>query len=91
MLGFEWAPECYHLSYGMVNLPEGRMKSREGTVIDADDLIEEVFQLAADEIRGRDSEDELSDEEVQKRAAAIGMAAIKFYLLRVRPRTHHQL
>ena len=85
MLGFEWAPECYHLSYGMVNLPEGRMKSREGTVIDADDLIEEMFQLAADEIRGRDSEGELSDEEVQKRAFAIGLAAIKFYLLRVRP------
>ena len=85
MLGFEWAPECYHLSYGMVNLPEGRMKSREGTVIDADDLIEEMFQLAADEIRERDSESELSDEEIQKRAFAIGMAAIKFYLLRVRP------
>ena len=85
MLGFEWASECYHLSYGMVNLPEGRMKSREGTVIDADDLIEEMFQLAADEIRSRDSEGELSDEEVQKRAFAIGMAAIKFYLLRVRP------
>ena len=85
MLGFEWAPECYHLSYGMVNLPEGKMKSREGTVIDADDLIEEMFQLAADEIRGRDSEGKLSDAEVQKRAFAIGMAAIKFYLLRVRP------
>ena len=85
MLGFEWAPECYHLSYGMVNLPEGKMKSREGTVIDADDLIEEMFQLAADEIRQRDSEDRLSNEEVQKRAFAIGMAAIKFYLLRVRP------
>ena len=85
MLGFEWAPECYHLSYGMVNLPEGKMKSREGTVIDADDLIEEMFQLAADEIRQRDSEGELSDKEVQKRAFAIGMAAIKFYLLRVRP------
>ena len=85
MLGFEWASECYHLSYGMVNLPEGRMKSREGTVIDADDLIEEMLQLAADEIRQRDSEDRLSDEEVQKRAFAIGLSAIKFYLLRVRP------
>ncbi len=85
MLGFEWAPECYHLSYGMVNLPEGKMKSREGTVIDADDLIEEMFQLAADEIWQRDSAGRLSDEEVQKRAFAIGMAAIKFYLLRVRP------
>lgn len=85
VLGFEWASECYHLSYGMVNLPEGKMKSREGTVIDADDLIEEMLQLAADEIRRRDSESKLSDEEIQKRAFAIGMAAIKFYLLRVRP------
>ena len=85
MLAFEWASECYHLSYGMVNLPEGKMKSREGTVIDADDLIEEMIQLAADEIQKRDSEGKLSDEEVQKRAFAIGLAAIKFYLLRVRP------
>ncbi len=85
MLDFEWARGCYHLSYGMVNLPEGKMKSREGTVIDADDLIEEMFQLAADEIRQRDSEGKLSDEEVQKRAFVIGLAAIKFYLLRVRP------
>ncbi len=85
MLGLEWASGCYHLSYGMVNLPEGRMKSREGTVIDADDLIEEMIQLAADEIRGRDAEGRLSDEEIQKRAFAIGLSAIKFYLLRVRP------
>ena len=85
MLGFEWASECYHLSYGMVNLPEGRMKSREGTVVDADDLIEEMRQLAESEIRGRDPEGKLSDEKIQKRALAIGLAAIKFYLLRARP------
>jgi arginyl-tRNA synthetase len=85
MLGFEWAAGCYHLSYGMVNLPEGKMKSREGTVVDADDLIEEMRQLAEDEIRRRDTEDTLSDEEIQNRAFAIGLAAIKFYLLRTRP------
>lgn len=85
MLGFEWADGCYHLSYGMVNLPEGKMKSREGTVVDADDLIEEMRQLAEDEIRRRDSEGVLSDVEIQKRALAIGLAAIKFYLLRARP------
>ena len=85
LLGFEWADGCYHLSYGMVNLPEGKMKSREGTVVDADDLIEEMRQLAEDEIRRRDTEDTLSGEEIQKRALAIGLAAIKFYLLRTRP------
>ena len=85
MLGFKWADGCYHLSYGMVNLPEGKMKSREGTVVDADDLIDEMRQLAEDEIRRRDSEGVLSDEEIQKRALAIGLAAIKFYLLRARP------
>ena len=85
MLGFEWADGCYHLSYGMVNLPEGRMKSREGTVVDADDLIEEMRQLAEDEIRRRDTEDTLSHKAIQKRAIAIGLAAIKFYLLRTRP------
>ncbi|MDE0183967.1 MAG: arginine--tRNA ligase [Candidatus Poribacteria bacterium] len=85
MLDFEWADGCYHLSYGMVNLPEGKMKSREGTVVDADDLIEEMRQLAEDEIRRRDTENTLSHEEIQKRALAIGLAAIKFYLLRTRP------
>ena len=85
MLGFDWADGCHHLSYGMVNLPEGKMKSREGTVVDADDLIEDMRQLAEDEIRRRDSEGVLSDEEIQKRALAIALAAIKFYLLRTRP------
>ena len=85
MLGFKWADGCYHLSYGMVNLPEGKMKSREGTVVDADDLIEEMRQLAEDEIRKRDTDHTLSHEEIHKRAHAIGLAAIKFYLLRTRP------
>lgn len=85
MLGFEWASGCYHLSYGHVNLPEGRMKSREGTVVDADDLIEEMRQLAAEEIRARNPEGKLSDDEIQRRAMIIGLAAIKFYLLKARP------
>ena len=85
MLGFEWANGCYHLSYGHVNLPEGRMKSREGTVVDADELIEEMRQLAASEIRARNPEGKLSDDEIQKRAMIIGLAAIKFYLLKARP------
>lgn len=85
MLGFEWATGCYHLSYGMVNLPEGKMKSREGKVVDADDLIEQMRQLAEQEIKVRDLGHELSIEEIQQRSLAIALGAIKFYLLRVRP------
>jgi arginyl-tRNA synthetase len=84
-LGYAWAPNCYHLSYGMVYLPEGKMKSREGKVVDADDLIAGMVELAEEEIRKRDPERKLSDAEVQHRAAVIGTGAIKYYLLRVRP------
>jgi arginyl-tRNA synthetase len=84
-LGYEWARHCYHLSYGMVYLPEGKMKSREGKIVDADDLITAVINLAAAEIRRRDPEDRLSEAEVINRAEIIGIGAIKFYLLRVRP------
>ena len=84
-LGYEWAGNCYHLSYGMVYLPEGKMKSREGKIIDADDLITAMLALAEAEIRRRDPENRLSDEEVKHRAGKIGVGAIKFYLLRVRP------
>jgi arginyl-tRNA synthetase len=84
-LGYAWASNCYHLSYGMVYLPEGKMKSREGKVVDADDLIAGMVELAEEEIRKRDLEHKLSDAEVRHRAAAIGVGAIKYYLLRVRP------
>ena len=84
-LGYEWAQDCYHLSYGMVYLPEGKMKSREGKIVDADDLIAEMKKLAADEIHQRDPEKSLSDDEVNRRAEIIGIGAVKFYLLRVRP------
>jgi arginyl-tRNA synthetase len=84
-LGYEWAKNCYHLSYGMVYLPEGKMKSREGKIIDADDLVSAMITLADAEIRRRDPEDKLSDEEIKNRAEKIGVGAIKFYLLRVRP------
>ena len=84
-LGYEWAKDCHHLSYGMVYLPEGKMKSREGKIVDADILIAEMKKLAADEIRQRDSEGRLSDDEINHRAEKIGIGAIKFYLLRVRP------
>ena len=84
-LGYEWAQDCYHLSYGMVYLPEGKMKSREGKIVDADDLIDEMKKLAADEIRQRDADGKLSDKEIKSRAEKIGIGAVKFYLLRVRP------
>jgi arginyl-tRNA synthetase len=84
-LGYEWAQDCYHLSYGMVYLPEGKMKSREGKIVDADDLIAEMKKLAADEIHQRDPDGSLSDDEVNRRAEIIGIGAVKFYLLRVRP------
>jgi arginyl-tRNA synthetase len=84
-LGYEWAKNCYHLSYGMVYLPEGKMKSREGKIVDADDLISEMIQMARDEIRRRDPDGKLSQEEVNHRAEKIGVGAVKFYLLRVRP------
>ncbi len=84
-LGYPWASNCYHLSYGMVYLPEGKMKSREGKVVDADDLIAGMVELAEEEIRKRDPAHKLSDAEVTHRAAVIGVGAVKYYLLRVRP------
>ncbi|MCU0613957.1 MAG: arginine--tRNA ligase [Desulfobacterales bacterium] len=82
--GYPWSDGCYHLSYGMVYLPEGKMKSREGKVVDADDLIEEIEKLAAQEISRRNVENPLSEEELNTRKQVIGQGAIKFYLLRVR-------
>jgi len=84
-LGNKWARDCYHLSYGMVYLPEGKMKSREGKIVDADDLIAEMKKLAAAEIRQRDADGKLSDDDVKSRAEKIGIGAVKYYLLRVRP------
>jgi arginyl-tRNA synthetase len=82
-LGYPWADRCYHLSYQMVELPEGRMKSREGTVVDADDLAEEMKRLALDALveRGMERGVELTQDELVRRADLIGLAAIKFFLL----------
>lgn len=81
LLGFEWADGLFHLSYGMVYLPEGRMKSREGNVVDADNLVDELAALAREELLKR--HEDLSEEELLKRAAAIGLAAITFQFLAV--------
>lgn len=77
----------FHLSYGMVNLPEGKMKTREGTVVDADDLLDEMVALAETEVRARYEEQGLSDEAIRERATAIGLAALKYYVMDFNPRT----
>jgi len=76
---------CYHLSYGMVNLPTGRMKSREGTVVDADNLIEEQQEIAV--AITKEKWPDLTDEELHFRSQKIGLAAIKFFLLSFTPET----
>lgn len=82
-LGYAWAKDCYHLGYGLVNLPSGRMKTREGTVVDADDLIGELKKLAGEEIKKRD--ESLDSAELDARSRAIALAAIKYFMLRVEP------
>jgi arginyl-tRNA synthetase len=82
-LGFEWAKNLYHLSYGMVNLPEGKMKSREGTVVDADDLIDSLRDMALQEIRDKEREEALGDP--QAVAEKIALGALHYYLLQVSP------
>lgn len=82
-LGFDWAEKLFHLSYGLVNLPNGRMKSREGTVVDADDLIDSLHSDALKEIKdkGRDAELEDADDVAEK----VALAALHYYLLQVTP------
>jgi arginyl-tRNA synthetase len=82
-LGFDWAKNLYHLSYGMVNLPEGKMKSREGTVVDADDLIDSLRDMALQEIRGKEREEAVGDPEAVAEKVALG--ALHYYLLQVSP------
>jgi len=85
-LGYEWAKQCYHLSYGMVDLPSGKMKSREGTVVDADDLMEEMVEEAERQTRELGKIEGLSEEESKKLFEMIGLGALKFFLLKVDPR-----
>jgi arginyl-tRNA synthetase len=85
-LGYSWAKNCYHLSYGMVDLPTGRMKSREGTVVDADDLMQEVIDDAAAMTRERGHLEGMTEEEKHELYRRIGMGGLKYYLLKVDPR-----
>jgi arginyl-tRNA synthetase len=82
-LGFPWAKDLYHLSYGMVNLPEGKMKSREGTVVDADDLLDSLKAMALDEIRDKEREEAVGNPE--DTAEKIALGALHYYLLSVSP------
>ncbi len=85
-LGESFADGCYHLNYGMVNLPSGRMKSREGTVVDADDLMKEVIQEAAKNGEAIGTLDGVSEEEKQKIFGQIGLAALKYFIIKVNPK-----
>jgi len=85
-LGFDWAESLYHLSYGMVELPSGKMKSREGTVVDADDLILEMTTTAAKIASELGKLDGYSEEEKSKLFKTIGLGALKYYILKVDPK-----
>ena len=85
-LGYEWAENLYHLSYGMVDLPSGKMKSREGTVVDADDLIAEMASTAGNIAEELGKLDGYSDDEKQELYKMIGLGALKYYILKVDPK-----
>lgn len=85
-LGFEWAKNLYHLSYGMVDLPSGKMKSREGTVVDADDLINEMTQTAAEISQELGKLEGYSEQEKQALYKTIGLGALKYFILKVDPK-----
>ena len=85
-LGFEWAKNLYHLSYGMVDLPSGKMKSREGTVVDADDLIIEMTNTAKELSQELGKLDDYSDQERHTIYNTIGLGALKYYILKVDPK-----
>ena len=85
-LGYAWAEKCYHLSYGMVDLPTGKMKSREGTVVDADDLMQEMVDEAAKQSQELGKIDDMSAEERSALSEMVGLGALKFFLLKVDPK-----
>ncbi len=84
-MGFDWAQECEHLSYGMVELPEGKMKTREGTVVDADELMDDMFVEAKKVAAEQGKLDGLSADEKEKTFEIIGMGALKYFILKIDP------
>lgn len=85
-LGYEWANQLYHLSYGMVELPNGKMKSREGTVVDADDLMQEMYLTAKKKAQELGKLEGLSFEEKEKSYEIVGLGALKYFMLKVDPK-----
>ena len=85
-LGYEWADQLFHLSYGMVELPEGKMKSREGTVVDADDLMQDMFETAKEKTEELGKLEGLADDEKVVSYEIIGQAALKYFMLKVDPK-----
>lgn len=85
-LGFSWADHLQHLSYGMVELPEGKMKSREGTVVDADDLIEGMIDTARETSQELGKLDDFSNDEAEAVYKMVGLGALKYFILKVDPR-----
>lgn len=85
-LGFDWAENIFHLSYGMVELPEGKMKSREGTVVDADDLIQKMYEEAKATSEESGKLDGVSDREKEELYHMIGLGALKYFIIKVDPK-----
>ncbi len=85
-LGFEWSDSIYHLSYGMVELPEGKMKSREGSVVDADDLIEQMYNTAKETSLELGKIEDMSDEEQDALFKMISLGALKYFIIKVDPK-----
>jgi len=84
-LGFDWADKVYHLSYGMVELPNGKMKSREGTVVDADDLMAEMVKTAEEMSKEHGKNDNLTPEQQQELYHMLALGALKYFILKVDP------
>jgi len=85
-LGFDWAEQIYHLSYGMVELPEGKMKSREGTVVDADDLIQKMYEEAKATSEESGKLADMVEEDKEKLYHMIGLGALKYFIIKVDPK-----
>ncbi|WP_209390800.1 arginine--tRNA ligase [Chryseobacterium sp. RR2-3-20] len=85
-LGYSWADQLYHLSYGMVELPNGKMKSREGTVVDADDLMQEMHNIAKEKAEELGKLEHLSEEEKENNYENVGIGALKYFILKVDPK-----
>jgi len=85
-LGFDWADKIYHMSYGMVELPEGRMKSREGTVVDADDLVDEMIKTSESISRELGKLDGMNEEDARNLFETLALGALKYFILKVEPK-----